>query len=194
MNIPILKGEGNQSCGITCLRMVLAYYGKEVSQKELEKFNQIREGINHLYDLGYTALKNKFSSLIIGYDFMLFNNPNEENPKEFLKNTEFIGQSKDIKESCLKYLKEGGKLKVKIPSLKDINKYLDKEVPIILGIRAKIIEGRNPAHILHYVILEGYNEETYSIVDPVGKKYKIEKNKLVYAWFSRLGQFLVVES
>lgn len=194
MDIPILKGEGNQSCGITCLRMVLSYYKKEVSQEELEKFNEIREGINHLYDLGYITLKNNFKSSIIGYDFMLFNNPNEENPEEFLKNTEFIGQSKDIKESCLKYLKEDGKLKVKIPSLKDINKYLDRNIPIILGIRAKIIDGTNQAHILHYIILESYDEENYNVIDPIGKKYKIEKNKLVYAWFSRLGQFLVVES
>jgi len=193
MNIPILKGEGNQSCGITCLRMVLAYYGKDISQKELEKLNEIKNGINHLYDLGYVILKNKFSSSIIGYDFMLFNNPDENSPEEFLKNTEFIGQSKEIKESCLKYLKEGGKLKVKVPSLQDINNYLDKDIPVILGVRAKIIEGRNPAHILHYVVLEGYDEESYFIVDPVGKKYKIEKNKLIYAWFSRLGQFLVVE-
>ena len=49
MEIPILKGEGNQSCGITCLRMVLAYYGKEVSQEELEKLNKIRGGVNYLF-------------------------------------------------------------------------------------------------------------------------------------------------
>ncbi len=37
LNIPYFKQEKNTTCGVACVRMVFAFYGKEVSEYELEE-------------------------------------------------------------------------------------------------------------------------------------------------------------
>lgn len=37
LNMPYFKQEKNTTCGVACLRMVLAFYGKEISEVDLEE-------------------------------------------------------------------------------------------------------------------------------------------------------------
>jgi Peptidase C39 family. len=36
LNIPYFKQEKNTTCGVACVRMVFSFYGKKVSEFELE--------------------------------------------------------------------------------------------------------------------------------------------------------------
>jgi len=36
LNVPYFKQEKNTTCGVVCVRMVFSFYGKEVSEFELE--------------------------------------------------------------------------------------------------------------------------------------------------------------
>ncbi len=36
LNVPYFKQEKNITCGVVCVRMVFSFYGKEVSEFELE--------------------------------------------------------------------------------------------------------------------------------------------------------------
>ena len=37
LKVPYFKQEKNTTCGVACLRMALAFYGKKVSELELEE-------------------------------------------------------------------------------------------------------------------------------------------------------------
>ena len=193
MEIPIVKGETGQSCGVASLRSVFKFYGKEVSEEDISKFNQIKNNTNWIYDLGFTALKFGFKAKIIDYNYFIYSDFNINNLKEYLRNNNYQMSAKDASESAIQFLDAGGRIDVKIFTLKDIKEALDKNIPVIIRVRPKIYMGKHSANSLHYVVIESYDGDWFEVMDPIGKKIKISSDVLLYSAYSNFAQLLLIE-
>lgn len=196
MDSPLLSAKNGKDCGIACLRMIAAHYSRKINQNRMRQNNTIRRGINLIYDLGNISLQLGFSSTIVGYDYFLFKKQDIRHKSGSLKilhSRKYTGFGKQIADSCINFLNGGGKLILKMPTGKDINYFLKRKKPVIVGIRPKIFGFNCPANMLHYVVLSGKVKKTYKVLDPCGKKYFIDADLLLYAWYSRMALLLVIE-
>ena len=192
MDIPIIKGETGQSCGVACLRSVFSFYGKDVSEKEVWEHNKLKSNINWIYDLGFAAIKFSFKAKIIDYNYFIFK-LGVENAADYLRGNSFMGSAKDAAESALEFLEAGGKIEVRVFTLDDIKTYLDKGIPVILRVKPKIyLENTNP-NGLHYIVAESYSGNKFKIVDPMGIKREIAAEILLYSAYSSFAQLLIIE-
>ena len=62
LNIPYFKQEKNTTCGVACLRMVLAFYGEEISEFEMEEACETSWLGNNCGELAQGALKYGFEA------------------------------------------------------------------------------------------------------------------------------------
>jgi ABC-type bacteriocin/lantibiotic exporter with double-glycine peptidase domain len=193
MKLEIIKGETGQSCGIASLRSVFKYYGKEASEEEISKFNKIKNNINWIYDLGFTALKFGFTAKIIDYNYFIYNDFKIENLKEYLQANNYQMNAKDASESAIEFLEEGGEIEAKIFTLKDIKKALDNNTPVILRVKPKIYMGKGRANNLHYIVIEDYDENGFNAMDPIGRKIKLNPESLLYSAYSNFAQMLIIK-
>src|SRR3989339_1809255 len=124
MDIPVIKGETGQSCGVACLRSVFSFYGKDVSEKDVLEHNKLKNNINWIYDLGFAAIKFGFKAKIIDYNYFIFK-LGVENAADHLRGNSFAGSAKDAAESALGFLDAGGKIEVRVFTLDDIKSCID---------------------------------------------------------------------
>ncbi|MBR9690140.1 C39 family peptidase [Candidatus Woesearchaeota archaeon] len=97
--------------------------------------------------------------------------------KEFAENLGF----KTVCYSENKELSEG-KAKLRNVNIDDITGFLDKDIPVIVNFKAYFIYDDEKKEIGHFVVLTGYDNNTFHLNDPRdGERRKIEKNKLISA-------------
>ncbi len=194
MDLPIIKGETDKSCGVASLKSVFEFYGKKYSEIEISEHNKIREGTNWIYDLGYSAIKLGFDVEIIDYNYFLYSTFDITDVKEYLLKNKYMYSAKHASDSALNYLREGGEIKIKIPSIKDIKNYIDKGIPVIARVRPKIYMGKHSANSLHYIVIEDYDENKFRIMDPLGFKKEITEDILLYSMYSSFAQILIIKN
>ena len=199
LELPRYKNFNNYSCFITTIAMVLKFYEKKINQKEIFEKAKVYDPNDKKRCIGSTvpsvmlALKNE------GYKMIVWQDKDLKYIKNAGKETQKFYKIWD------KQIKEAEKLGIlenhphgKISLIK---KFLNKRIPVIVGVKSKDFYEGNPSWensiynrkwpntTSHVVVITGYTKDTYIFNDSSpffkgneGKNRTISKKRLEKAW------------
>ena len=177
------------------MSMVYKYFGKNISEKEIEKeIGGFLKFGSFATDHVLMAKKLGFTIICYAYELEYFK-PNDAklSRKDLIKKTKLLikkeGKARNKRElkSILKVLESDINFQMKIPSLNIVRKFLDKKLPVVLLVNSVILferkfGGKNDLDIGHYIVLTGYQKEKFYYNDPYyGKSHSISNDKLIFA-------------
>uniref|UniRef100_UPI004048A01E C39 family peptidase n=2 Tax=Roseivirga sp. TaxID=1964215 RepID=UPI004048A01E len=212
LGIDILSQPTDSTCGPTCLQAVYQYYDDFVDLSGLiGQVKQLKSGGTLAVNLGNHALKRGYQATIYTYNLHLFDpswfdDPSTDLIQKLTLQSDYKAQRK-IKyasNAYIKFLKMGGKIKFQdlTPSL--IKRYLQEKRPVLTGLSATYLYGSKReigefeteyddlrgTPVGHFVILDGYDEQTgqIDIADPLlnnptkqGQHYQVDFSRLINA-------------
>lgn len=182
------------SCGPTCLKTIYDFYGHHKPLKEIiDEVSSLDKGGTLAVQLGIHALKEGFDVTIYTLNLHVFD-PTWFSPKKlpriaFIEKLEAQMAAKAktklhfASKSYIKFLKEGGDLRMRDLNSRLFKKYLNKGIPLLTGLsstylyqnsRERVFENHQmPDDIRgfaegHFVVLDKYDsfEKRVSILDP----------------------------
>lgn len=209
LKIPTRKQKkGSLHCCVVCLQMAMEYFGKKVSLKELLNQVKVYEKIGTwLADEGKIALKYGFKSFFCYHNSYILNKDTENlSEKDVAKLKKYLKEIKrnkykypgfkrrEVKKN-IEYIQLGGKFSTKVPNLELIDNFLKKKVPVIVALNVNSLRGQPDKRSGHCVVIIGREVSNYIINDPrpeYPKLYKINKDKLLHAWYLRGAYLLAI--
>lgn len=198
----IYKQETNKSCGIACLRSILNHYGNTYSEKDIWdkhiSFHTKDNGvINPILSLGVTALKFGFGVKYIGYNPIIISNNFSDDLKKSLQKkskTPFDYENFYIKES-LKFLELNGTLKIDILSIEKIRRLIDENKFALVEIKPIFLNKRGSINRVHKIIIIGYNNKGFKILDPSdAKDHIINFDTFLLAFYAAGAELLIIKN
>jgi uncharacterized protein YvpB len=177
IRVPFYKQTNPLNCGPSALKMVLAYFGKNIDIKILEEKTGIKEG------KGISTIQIAIASSSLDFKTELYSKHLSFNPEnlklDFYKkytDSDIQNSEKLIKDA--KYV--GVKLYEKTLSIKEILKFLTKNtVPIILLDWNLVTNREKEGYQGHFVPIAGYDEKNVYVHNPgskdTGKFFMINK-------------------
>ncbi len=174
LDVPLIRQpKGSVECGIAALAMLLGYHGIKTSQEELKQ--EIAIGATGTYSpqLGTCLLKKGFDVEIITLNPGLFTNKDKGmSQNELIAHFQALraGADSEKKKKALDYfmefMKNGGKIKAKVPDKKDILKELKSKRPVLALLTANFLSGAKPDFDFHYNVLTGIDGRYVHANDP----------------------------
>ncbi len=194
LKVPTIKQKHKVGCGAAAMSMVYKYFGKDISERKIEKkiggFNKFGSFVT---DHALMAKKLGFTVICYAYELEYFEPSDAKlSQKDLIKKTKTLIKKERkrlaIKElrSVLKVLEDNINFKMEMPSLKVIKKNLDKKLPVIVPVNSVILferkfGGKKDLDMGHYLVLTGYQKEKFYYNDPYhGKNYSISGDKLIF--------------
>jgi hypothetical protein len=204
MLVPTLKQKYEyDGCTLTSLKMMMNYYGDDISEKELQKGLDNIGGAKIVAPAGniVTVLtKVAIFSKLRGYDvechtsnfdLLGFSSENLEPDlliKYFcqfgkLEKQSMTDNDKIIYDSYSDLLDYGAVLRVKIPNVGDIMNFLDKDVPVLLKVNTASFYKKNISWgLAHAIVATGYKDDIIYYNDPSdGKAHEVDERSLFYS-------------
>ncbi len=178
----IRQEEGSVECGLVVLDMLYSFYKENKTMDDLRKEISTVEVGTFSPQLGLNLINNRFEVEIITSNPLLVEKKDKElNQEELLKKFEYKLSSYKTRDDnyagidyFIKFMKAGGKLKIKIPELADIKSELDSERPVItflsnaslynVNIAEKL--GKPFSYTFHAVLVVGIDGSNIIINDP----------------------------
>ena len=202
LNIKIFKQETSKSCGVACLRSILNYYGKNLSEKDIWKKHNpyiTKNGPrNPIISLGLTALKFGFRVKYVGYNPIIVSN--NSNPK-YLQASLKIKSKKNKKiekyyiDTALKFLELGGELIIDRLNIKKLKKIIDENNFFLVEIKPAFFWKNIPLDANHKVIVIGYDKEHFKMLNPSnGQEWLIKFDSFMMAFYAAMPEILIVKS
>lgn len=197
LNVPIIRQDkGSDDCGIACLAMLIRYYGFNKDVKEIKRTIKVYEGVGtYAPQLGIYLIKNNFKVEIITMNPFLFVKRMENKSQEFLlkhlekvyKNAKKIKFKRPVR-FFIEFIKLGGKLTVRVPTVKDIQEEIENKRPLIALITSNFLRGDKPKFNFHFNVITGIDEKYIYVNDPLwderGGKHKYKTNDFIYALYA----------
>lgn len=191
LNVPHFQQEKNLTCGLAVLRMIFAYYGQNISEKELTKNLKMYSfgtfftdlGIE-AFDRGYKVTTYTFHLPLLGSLMLPFGT---KVTKEILKKIKVRSCDELTFKSWQKFIDKGGELIWNCPKIEQIAQYLEKRVPCLVNVNtASLGIFWKKWDNSHYLVTEGVVEKKIFVVDPAyakeKAKYCIDREIFVPAW------------
>jgi uncharacterized protein YvpB len=204
LDVPLLnQPEGTQHCAVASIRMIMAYNGERFIHEELVKkfpeINKTRVGITpatarFLVQSGYNVFYSMYQEELLD-DFI--KDKTENNLELFKRKANSLKPESNSKiqwEQIIKFIEAGGRFSTKLQTLEDINSYLEKKIPVRVGIKSSIFYSDPKYKYNHSVVIVGIDNDKYLINDPTPRfkeSYWIESDKLLEAWRANGSLFLV---
>lgn len=177
------------------MSMVYEYFGKDISEKKIEKeIGGFLKFGSFVTDHALMAKRLGFAVICYSYNLEYFEPNNAKlSQQNLIKKTRFLikkekkNLSKKELNSILKVLRSEVGFKMRMPSLNIIRKFLDKKLPVVLIVNSVILferkfGGKKDLDMGHYLVLTGYQKEKFYYNDPYyGKSYSISSDKLIFA-------------
>ncbi|NCN87088.1 hypothetical protein GW932_04600 [archaeon] len=201
IKVPFVKNsllwKGKGWCGPIALASLLRYYKNKSSVNEIAKISKSikNSGGTIPEGLTYFCLSNGFSVDYYGkYKFF------DYNKKEFSERFNTLMKKIKAKELAKKIEKQNKqfpkyKFKLKSPTLKDIEKFIKEEKPVLLYLNIAVVENKKNLWP-HYVLVVGFDKENFYVhnIYPKNKSYqKIPKKIFKKAWKSEgMDYFLLI--
>jgi ABC-type bacteriocin/lantibiotic exporter with double-glycine peptidase domain len=203
INVPVAEAKNKLGCGPTSLSMVLKYFHKDYSEKQILK--QLKIGLIKDQDRGTLVIDHALFARKLGFEVVCYSYNMELYKPYFIKLSESklltelnkllrkkqTAVNKKILSVTSELIKSGANFKIKMPNLKDITNFLKKKLPVILAVNAKILfEAESlpdfpkvPNNMGHFIVMTGFRNNTFYYNDPYfGKRKKISRDKLFFAW------------
>ncbi|UCD04571.1 MAG: C39 family peptidase [Candidatus Woesearchaeota archaeon] len=195
INVPLFKQSKKNACGLTTFRSILKYNDLDFSEEELEKKVdglKNEEGYQGALSINMATFARTLGFKINIYIYNLeiikpewINLSNEELIENLKKEYPARKQlSKEIISAMIDLLEAKENIRIKYPSLNDLKEYIDKQIPILISVNAGIFyEDNTLKKEGHYLIVIGYENDEFIIIDPNHTEEKrIKKDKLYLAW------------
>jgi ABC-type bacteriocin/lantibiotic exporter with double-glycine peptidase domain len=176
-----LKNQSWKSvlCGPCVMEMIYKYYGLNKTTKQICKEMKIYSKIGTFTpQLGTHFIKNGLDAEIVTLNPRLVTKrysklSQKELLKQFIKNQKKYKNRRDkiSFDFFIEFLKNGGKLKVKIPDKNEIIREIKNGRPVICSMTTKFLYnmlGLNG----HFVVVSGISDNTFFVNDPLQKKIK----------------------
>lgn len=195
LKVLTIKQESRLGCGAAAMSMVYKYFGKNISEKEIEKeIGGFLKFGSFATDHALMAIRFGFTVVCYSYNLEYFE-PNDAklSQQDLIKRTMFLikKEKKNLHKkelnSILKVLGGEVDFRMRMPSLNIIRKFLDKKLPVVLIVNSVILfetkfGGKKDLDMGHYLVLTGYQKEKFYYNDPYcGKNYSISSDKLIFA-------------
>ncbi|OGM33463.1 hypothetical protein A2803_04685 [Candidatus Woesebacteria bacterium RIFCSPHIGHO2_01_FULL_44_21] len=184
--IPIkpLKQSDPNACSVTCLRMILSYYGLEVSNDEIFDFivKATPEGGSFLSEIGRFANSRGFGVDLYAYNLYLTDPKDADlSEDELLRKLERqLSDSQRDKyydlmlKSTIDGVKEGVRYIIKKPSFEIIKEYLNNGIPLSIRLNyASLVNKQGDPFDSHDVVLSGREDKKVRLVDPEDASEKL---------------------
>lgn len=195
LKVPIIKQKSKVGCGAATMSMIYKYFGKDISEKEIEKeIGGFKKFGSFATDHALMAKRLGFTVICYSYNLEYFEpNDTKLSRRDLIKKTislikkEKKNLHKKELDSILKVLRSNVGFKMRMPSLNIIRKLLDKKLPVALLVNSVVLferkfGGKKDLDIGHYLVLTGYQKEKFYYNDPYrGNNYSISSDKLIFA-------------
>ena len=207
LKVPLIQQQkGTYHCQIATCLMVMAYFGDEIPYEEL-----VKEMSPYLLDTGMNRegiatflVKRGCDVLSIHRDLNLIDEAIENSTeKDIQKLKKFLEQlpvnettkyQRDKLTLEIQYIEAGGKLSYSLSNLETVDSYLERKIPVVLGVRNNALHLNPGNKNNHSIVVIGKEDSNYIINDPSPKtegEYKVNKDILLQAWYSNSAYILV---
>ncbi len=194
LNIPVIRQDKNSvDCGLACLSMLLNYYHINKNIKEIKKEIRVYKGLgSYAPQLGIYLINNNFEVEIVTMNPFLFVKKLENKPQNFLlryleklyKNTK-RDKLKTPLSFFIEFMKLGGKLTVRVPTIKDIKEEIKNKRPLCALITSNFLLADKPDFNFHFNLITGVDEQYIYVNDSLwdyrGGKHKYKIDDFMYA-------------
>ena len=190
LDVPhIFQKKNSAECGLACVYMILKNFGVDIDIEQLRKEIKITDRGTYAPQLANYLVEHGFNVKIIGFNPWLFSNFDFNMPKYLLKKRfrdelSFLKKKKrkdKEKITCiehyLKFLDNGGNIKIKIPKKEDIQKSINNGLPIISLMTSSFLFGDIDFNF-HFNVVTGYNKNYLFVNDPL-QEYEGCKDKKI---------------
>ena len=185
LNVPLVRQDKNsQECGLAGLAMIFKYYNVPISYEKLKIELKADKTGTYMPQLGSYLIQNGFEVEIISLHPKLFS-LKDKNKKSVLNYFTSLykkiklKQNKKVMSYFIKFLKDGGKIKVKIADKQDIITEIKNKRPICALLTSNFLYRKKPGFNFHFNLVTGIDNKYVYVNDPLwnnngGKKrYKI---------------------
>lgn len=174
--VPIQQ-EAGDDCGITCLRMVLKYYGLEVTGTDIKMFVIGDSEGTFETELGRFAKDKKLEVECFGYNLYLMGPKDSQlsifellqKLDEERKHPWFDSWYDKMHQSITKTLQEGVTYNIQPPTEAIIKDYLKRKVPLIVSTNPLVLNKKqgSDCSVGHEIVLSGINKDQVYYIDPL---------------------------
>jgi hypothetical protein len=202
LELPLIQQrEGSYHCQVATLLMVMSYFGDKVDYDDLleDLKSYILDGGMHNQGAIIYLRKRGYNTFFAHHDPGVLS-PEIENitEKDIAALEAALVEAPDDDKNAyrkeklaldIEYIKTGGMYSTKLPDLKLIDEYLEKNIPVVLGaVRNKALS-LNPtaSEGNHAIVITGKEGDKYFINDPSPKsqgQYSLHKDRLLHAWYN----------
>lgn len=195
----VYKQESDISCGVACLRSIFAYFGKELSEKQILSVNKFfikdtKSMSNPTISLGVTALKFGFNVKYIGFNPIIANGNKLSDLKDSLieKQKSYFELGKFTIESAIEFLELGGELIIERLNIEKLKQLIDNNKFLIVRVKPAFYKNAN-LHMNHMLIIDGYNKDSFHILDPANaEQYNLDYDTFLMAFYGSLPEVLII--
>ena len=214
MNIPpipiklVRQDSHTNDCLRCCAFMVLQHFNQKITKNEVWKklhIYQKHSGLKGAYftDLGTLALAKNYHISISHNDWHWWNKSTVKALKKskpgFIKALKDLRQTKSgwaekkLIDKEINFINKGGKFYFALPKLTTINNLLNRQIPVILSVRAEDLYHDPKNKRATSIVVVGKENEKYFIKDPYWALDEISSEELYFAWTRNGGWLLAIE-
>lgn len=186
IKIPVkpIKQESPNDCSITCMRMILAYYGLNIPRDEIFKYiiKATPDGGSYLSEIGRFAKSKGFIVDMYAYNLYLTDSKDAdlgkrkllEKLEKELNNSERDKYYDLMLKSTIKAIGESVNYFIVKPSFKIIKNYLNRKIPVSVRINyASLVGEQGDPFDSHDVVLSGFRDKEIFLIDPYDASEKL---------------------
>lgn len=185
LNVPLKRQLPNSvECGLVELDMIYSYYGVKKSMEDLRQDLSMTEVGTYAPQTGLHLLRNGFSVEIVTHNpRLVWKEDKNLTPEELLAKFKEKYKIADENDKIalgyfIDFMKNGGKITVKIPSLKDLEEEIREGRPVMALITNAAIYDKNIAethnrpfsYTFHGVVVVGVGHGKVIINDPYAEE------------------------
>ena len=202
LDIPLInQPKGEDTCALAVLQMLLADLGNSIEYAELKKrvpwISEDRTGITAatakiLVEEGYEVNFTTYQLELIDEDLV---GKDEKDISVFKRKVEKLEEGNVLKQwqKIIEYIEAGGKFKIALSTLGQIDKYLEKGIPARLSIAPKALHPDSKFNS-HAVVVCGKKGNQYLLNDPATRflePYYVGREALLFAWYANGASWFV---
>ncbi len=174
LDVPLIRQAPNSvDCGLTCVEMILAYYGK-AKPEDLEKMQKFPDG-TYGPQLGTFLMKQGFVVEQVLLNPGLFTVHDKTLSHEDIVQKISVAKAKKvINKRALRFMREyakaGGKFTIAIPTEQHIREEIQSKRPLIALLTSNFLLGKEGKFNFHFNVITGIDDEFVYVNDPLSSE------------------------
>ncbi|MBI2667355.1 C39 family peptidase [Candidatus Woesearchaeota archaeon] len=176
LEIPVVRqGKDSFDCGLACLSMLFRYYGFNKSISDMKNDIKVYGPMGtYAPQLGKYLIENGFEVELITINPYLFTKKiNKKSSKELIDYFEDLSKNnkKNKFRKPLKFFKEflkvGGKLSIRVPTINDIKEEISERRPLGALITSNFLLFDKASFNFHFNLITGIDDKFIYVNDPM---------------------------